>query len=347
MSNHFNLFEILFKDDKELSHSAAVKFLLEENDGFYFTLLQCNKPLNPVVILEYKLNKYNRADILIIGEDKVIIIENKFKCLPYKTQLEEYSHELNQKFPGKKTEKYLLYFHKSDDFDIPEDWKQITYYELKSALENYVPTITAPDKKMFLQHYLESLKNYTEKYLVIKEGNNLEPFFKGEEGNYGFWLNLIFHELKSIICKKRDYRVFVGSGNTYVPFINVHHPDWTYEKRDNVEAVIQLNGQKLKYYMHLDRIHNQQERIKRVEKEICCLQDAGFEVTPSGEFKKLTGKAFKTCFVYQENLLDRIKSKNEEVTIEAIFWAIEDLIKRIPAVEDNIPETINISAADI
>ncbi|WP_421918870.1 PD-(D/E)XK nuclease family protein [Marinifilum sp.] len=334
MQNQFNIFDILFKDNKELSHSAVIKFLLEEDDFFYTHFLNTTKPQNPEIHLEYKLSKYNRADILITGEDKIIIIENKFKCLPNANQLNEYSKELfdlpQKKENEKVIEKYLLYFHDSIDFHIPIDWKQITYFNLVEILNQYADNnIINPDKRIFLKHYLESLTHYTENYLRIKNRDNLDDFFNITDNDSNFWLNIIFHEINSIISKKRNYPTWVGSGSTYIPLINIHYPAWTYDNCNNVEYVIQLNGKKLKYYAHLNRIEDNEAKMIIVQNEIQRLNQNGFDSKPCGEFKKITQRKVKTCFIYQENILERIKSENKIVNIDSLIWAIEDLMERI------------------
>ena len=64
MQDSFNIFECLSKDDKELSHSSFIKFLIEEDDFFLEKLFgQKNEKFEAE--LEVTLDRKNRIDILL------------------------------------------------------------------------------------------------------------------------------------------------------------------------------------------------------------------------------------------------------------------------------------------
>lgn len=332
--NTFNIFEILSKDDKELSHSSMIKFLISESDFFSENLIQQNNK-NLKICLEYKLDKKLRVDILVCTENKIIAIENKFKCLPQIEQLNSYSQKLNELFPNKEIAKYLLYFEKGNNFNIPNDWNKITYEDIYHLIEEYLKKEKIlVDKEVLIRHYSESLKNYISRYKELKNPNsNLlkEVFENPQNHNNRFWLHLIFHELASLFDKEK-YSTWVGSGGTYKPLINVHNPDWNYYSDKGYEFVIQLNGRNLKYYAHLKGLNNKQE-IVDIEKER--LISNGFKKAKSGKFKgKLSDKS-NTSYIYQEDVIEVIETEGEIITLENLKRAIENLIKKIKTVANN------------
>ena|SRR5690606_32187019 len=70
----FNIFEILQKDDKELIHSAFIKFLLEESNSIYDHLLKLNGVKFDIPILED-----SRIIKLTIKEARELQIKNDIK----------------------------------------------------------------------------------------------------------------------------------------------------------------------------------------------------------------------------------------------------------------------------
>lgn len=322
MQEEFNIFDILSKDNKELSHSSMIKFLLQESPFFANGLIQMNES-ELDIHLEFRLDK-ERADIVIFVKNKVIIIENKFKCLPHIDQLESYSKKLEKKFQGKKILKFLLYFEKGSDFIIPSGWEKITYADVLELINEYlkINDNLNPEKKTLLKHYGSSLKKYIDKYDDLKnvDSNSLrEIFLNPERGNNKFWLHLIFHEL----AYHFDYYTWVGSGITYEPLINFHYPKW---KFDNYEFVIQLNGRNLKYYAHLREVKNKEEVINE---EVSRLEKFGFIKSESGKFKRKIASKSTTAYIYQEDIIDVIEAQNKKATLNNIKEAIENLIIKI------------------
>lgn len=328
MHDSFNIFESLSKDDKELSHSSFIKFLLEQEDGFFLEKLFGQKNEKFKAQLEVSLNRKNRVDILLESKDKIIAIENKFKCLPNISQLENYSDALKKKYKGKNFLKFLLYFSKGSDFSFPKDWNKISYSELYSLIETYLKDKKDlhPEKKIFIEHYAASLKTYIDKYDQLKNPNLdiLKDVFQPSKNN-NFWLKLTFHEL-DFLFNSENHKTSVGAGGTYTPLMNLYPPEWKH-KNEPYEFVIQLNGQNLKYYAHLNQMD---EKQKFVDQQIQRLKDGNFKTTSSGKFKgKLSEKRNKTCFIYQENILEVLMELEKKVTLANIHLAILDLVKRV------------------
>lgn len=323
----FNIFEILSKDDKELSHSSMVKFLFEESSFFTEKLINVNNE-GLDIRLEYKLDKRLRLDIIIFVDNKVIAIENKFKCLPQIRQLESYSKKLKEKFQDRVI-KYLLYFEKGKDFNLPSDWIKITYEDLQRLTDEYLERKGIDkDIEVLIRHYSKSLSNYIQKYKELKNPNsNLlrEIFVNPQNGNNRFWLRLIFHEL-GLLFDEEKFKTWIGSGSTYKPLINIHNPKWDFKSEKGFEFVIQLNGKNLKYYSHLSGLENKQEILLN-EKER--LTERGFVKSKSGKFKEKIKERSNTSYIYQEDIIEVIESKGKKVTLDNIKISIEELIEKI------------------
>ena len=330
----FNIFKVLNKDNKELIHSAFLKFLLEEDNSLIEELLgiKLDKSEEKIKInLEHKIGN-QRFDIFIKNGNNIIVIENKFKSLPYLKQLEEYSTVLDKKFSGKTINKYLLYFAKGNDFNLPNDWKVITYNDLVKLISDFLEkNDLAIEKIIFIEHYLSILRSYIEQYEKIKKSEGLSEIFKNpKDKDNGFWLKLVFFELAAMFPFPK-YTTFVSKGNSYKPFINIHIPKWNHIKgdKDNKtghEFVIQLNGTNLKYYAHL-WYHSDREEF--INKKVKILKDNKFKTTTSGHYKNKPNPKHKTGYIYQENIINVLEDNNKKITLHNIKGAIDDLINKI------------------
>ena len=340
MNAPFNIFEILSKDDKELSHSSFIKFLLDQEDGFFLEKFFGIKEKPSDIILEHSLsierenekNKKLRLDILLQFPNKTIAIENKFKCLPTVKQLEDYTTALDDN-----AEKYLLYFADGKDFKKPADWKSITYSRISQLIDEYLNQFEGklnPEKEIFITHYNKSLKKYIQKYISLKDANQNElkkifnqPNPKDESKNNKFWLHLMFHELAASFDAE-GYRTWVGRGGSYKPLMNVHHNEWTFKNEESIEYefVIQLNGRNLKYYAHLKGIKNKQTIVND---EIERLKNNGFTETKSRKFKGKVSDKSNTCYIYQEDILHVLEEAGKTITLSNLHNAIESFKTRI------------------
>lgn len=327
----FNIFTTLSKDNKELIHSAFLKFLLEEDPEFSNNLLKVPLKLKKEeVILEKRFTKKHRLDILIIKDDsdEVIAIENKFKCLPRKKQLEIYDEAIGKVHPTAK--KFLLYFKKGVGFELPAGWGILTYAELLKEIQcflNKKPEL-ANDKKVFITHYMEFLKDYIDAYeIIMNNPAQMKSVFEGEfiyrdiiQNDNNYWLNLIFHEL-AVYFEDKNHEIYLESGSSYKPLINIMLDHW---KREKYKFVIQLNGRNLKYYANLKGV---EEKQKVVDDEINLLKSNGFVVDDSGKFKGKIKNGSNTCFIYMEDLTKALSK--EKFTIKGIGQYIIGLISKI------------------
>ncbi len=321
MIDSINIFKVLSKDDKELIHSAFISFLLSQYSivrqeilGSEFGEIDYPKLEVPYSYkyefkdgdeIKYK-KKRIRFDIQInnLDNSKLCVIENKFKCLPTRKQLNEYSNFISSHF-DKEVKKILISFSDCTKNILPNDWIQLTYsdiYNIISQIEDY----GSQRNKIFIEEYLSFLNEYLEVYRIYKNGNLIELFRNPTVGENRFWLRLILSELLVNLHAHEDKFdfLYIDLGGSNVPLINLHS-NFIWRKK-NHEFVIQLQGSDIKFYSHFwDGMNGK----KLVAETIQSLRDNNLATKGSGVFKKQTKKTEKSMFVYKEDILKEIPEK--------------------------------------
>ncbi|MBY8963044.1 PD-(D/E)XK nuclease family protein [Flavobacterium sp. D11R37] len=198
----FNMFKILNKDDKELIHSAFIRYLMLRNNCFYNFI---NAPLLkydiPILEKAYttKVNRKNkkyRIDIEVSSFDKstIIIIENKFKSFPNNKQLECYDRIYNEKYNGIRIIKYLFCFDKNI-FKNTTEWIVFDYNDLIDYIKIILSKVNSKDERIFIQHYLNFLNEYIEKYSILKA--DFSKLLINQSNNENkFWLKIFYSALE-------------------------------------------------------------------------------------------------------------------------------------------------------
>ena len=337
MNDNFNIFDVLSKDNKELIHSAFLAFLFKE-EGHWFVkrLLRVAIDDKWKVRTEEKFGKRQRIDIILDSSKHVIIIENKFKSLPNRKQLEGYSEILEKKYPQKDFSKFLIYFARKADFELPEGWQALTYADVVAAIQEYMvwKKDLEDEKAMFLRHYVESVNSYIQKYQSLKD--NPKEFYalfdhSNNNPNRKFWIQLMFHELKGYLKKRYQLDSKVNAGGVYFPSIDVYEPEAKW-KRGDYGFFIQLDSHKLKYYAYFEK-NGKVDRQSVVDAEKEKLQSSGFVVSKSGKYKNKLSNNKNSGFIYQEDMLQELPK--EKFTIEEIATYINDFRNKISKVVAN------------
>lgn len=306
----FNIFTILEKDNKELIHSSFIKFLIEEDEKFFLEFLEIELIENAKVTLEksYKYpnkgktkNNRSRFDIEIKNEERIIIIENKFKSFPNEKQLIEYNKSLNFNYNSHKIEKILLCFDKNIFKTNIKEWIIKDYKDLVLYLEKYIASIKDIEKKIFVSHYYLFLKNYTEKYqLILKSANNI--FSNQKDNENKFWIKLFYSNLEIQLSdyfanKNLNVNVYIASGNTSIPLINIVPIKW---KIDNVELLIQIQNGEFKFYAHTE---NKDFLKKMIDYSKDVMNNEFLE------FKNINNRNEKTSYIFKINMLKNSRIK--------------------------------------
>lgn len=197
-----NYFNIMSGADKEMMHSAMLKFLLSYDDFFRQTLFpECPSPIvasagddgagNSRIRLEAPYPGKKRIDVEAHSADGkyVLIIENKFKAFPTEEQLQEYGglfvlegKEKDSRTAGKTIVSYLVCFDREcvtcglhgEGILTGKNtfWHIRTYKEVRDCVAAYLEKTggTLPlDARYFLEHYVTYLDDYYAAYLAVRE----------------------------------------------------------------------------------------------------------------------------------------------------------------------------------
>ncbi len=333
--SQFNFFTILSKDDKELIHSSFLCFLLtdELTSEFVLTKLfpafdtQLNPTsVNPEKVYSYKVlgengkpkSKRIRLDIEAksIDEQTILLIENKFKSFPHEEQLNLYDERFRATYEDKSIIKYLLCFDKTiiPFSECRTDWNYISYQDVLEVVQSLITTIQLePDKKTFIQHYIDFLKPFLVDYEKVKI-NCGYLFFDGKNEENKFWIRHI-----NAIARLKLERYFsekgilvhfsVNPGNTSVPLLDIYPLHWN--RFGRVSTLIQVQDDNFKYYYHSNN-HAEFNKL------LLDAQNGLFN--PNGKFNKPNANRGKTNFIYMEKL---------EKSIQKTTFTVDDFVNRI------------------
>ena len=321
----FNIFTILSKDDKELVHSSFIKFIFENSGIDFFNFfcesenamnLQQEINTNTFVELEKKYSLINenkekknyRIDIQIVGKSKILIIENKFKSFPYKTQLEAYSDILKNEKDFKELThiKYLLCFDKSFAPKV-DGWYVKDYMELLDFIKINGKNVSG-DRKVLINHYVKFLEDYNSKYDQYKI--DVLSLFSDNPINKNFWMKLIYSGLGNKLMEKNVFERFeLGSGSTREALIEFFPKKWYGE----IRILLQLQGSKLKLYCHPDESIGSREYFNKIHNEISQYIKIDEEFKKYNTTFKNTTNLSKdgTYYLVYIDLLEYFKSRNK------------------------------------
>lgn len=331
----FNFFTILSKDDKELIHSSFLSFLLTDELTSEFILSKLfpafdtrlnRSSVNPEKVYSYQVpgengkpkSKRIRLDIEAksIDGQTILLIENKFKSFPHEEQLNLYDERFRANYEDKTIVKYLLCFDKTIIPFTRTDWQFISYRDVLEVVQSLIATVPLePDKKTFIQHYIDFLKPFLIKYEEVKMDCGY-MFFDGKNEDYKFWIrhiNAIARlKLEKYFSEKGVPVHFnVNPGNTSVPLINISPIHWNRDGEPNL--CIQVQDHNLKYYYEAK---GELEFNK-------LLEDIKDTIIPSdGKFNKPDAIRGETNFIYLERM-DR--------SIEHSVFSVADFVNQIIA----------------
>lgn len=311
----FNIFKILEKDNKELIHSSFLNFLIKEDTNFAETFLDVNLSNNYNVKMESsytygpnKKKKRCRFDLEILEAERIIVIENKFKSFPTEYQLLEYDSALREKYPKFTKKKYLMCFD-AVLFTGYKDWIIKDYRELLKYLEGYVLLVINDEKRIFIQHYIDFLKEYVEQYSAYKI--SATSLFQNQTDNTNkFWIRLLYSNIQIELSKHFkllgiDVQIYLASGNTNLPLLNITPKHW---KIDGIELLIQIQNGDFKFYAHTDNKDFLRKMIAFSESQL---------VSTNLKYKNVGNKKEKTAYIFKINIHKHLK-KNEILNITSM-----------------------------
>lgn len=330
----FNFFTILSKDDKELIHSSFLRFLLKDEIISEFVLKhlfsEFKSTLNRNSISLEKVYSYSvpvengkpkskriRLDIEAKSEDEhtILLIENKFKSFPNEYQLNTYDERFKVAYPNKIIVKYLLCFDKTIIPFGREDWHFISYKDVFEVMKLLLKNLELePEKKIFIQHYVNFIEPYLNRYGEVKL-NCGYLFFDGKKNENKFWIRHINAIVRLKLEKyfmEKDISVHfnVNPGNTSVPLINISPLHWN-KNAIAPDLCIQVQDHNLKYYF------GAKGNIEFNELRLLALN--GIE-DATGKFNKPDANRGETNFIYLERLEPSVKYSD---------FSVDDFYNRI------------------
>lgn len=307
----FNFFKVLEKDNKELVHSAFLKYLMQLNNTFYTDFIEIEKHfLEPKLERQYSLSKKEkgRFDIEAISEDNatLVVIENKFKSFPYREQFFLYDKILKKHHKDKIIFRLLICFDKSF-VENYQGWIIADYSDLLLFIEKHYNMDSQEDHSIFIRHYYNALSDYFQQYRRLGEDFR-ELFSDLFNDSNKFWLKLFYSALKvrleSYMAKNGiEAEIYVNNGNTTVPLINIVPKGWTI---DNNELLIQMQGNDIKFYSH--------SKNKPFLSDIKGFAQKQFSDIPY-EYKKETKRQSNTQFILKTKLLQ----ENTPIDVDYLF----------------------------
>ncbi len=324
----FNIFKILEKDNKELIHSAFIKFLLEEYKGFQNDFLGNTLMENCTINLEksfsYKKRKNDKSnkgrfDIEILNNNEVIIIENKFKSFPLSSQLEGYNNAISKLYPNQVVNKILLCFDKEL---VTENlgWKTLDYGDLIPLIEKLNIKTDNQEKKIFINHYTDLLKEYYETYNVVNK--DISYYLSNQKDNRNkFWVSLIYSNLairleKYFKLNSIDVNIISNTGNTKTPIINIIPKHWNVK---GVELLIQIQDGIVKFYAHT----GDKKFLKDIREFMKTKVKSDY-----GEIKKNDKRKSKSEYIARINFMKKLK-ENQSFSADTLFKIILVFYDRI------------------
>ncbi|MBN1969154.1 MAG: PD-(D/E)XK nuclease family protein [Candidatus Delongbacteria bacterium] len=299
---NFNIFKILEKDDKELIHSGFIKYLLEYWADYFFKILfKENNEDYGEIELEKSHNR-KRLDIFIKSKknDKLIVIENKFKSFPNDEQLNTYDQILEEIYPNVAKKKYVICF----DPDIislqNSNWQMLSYTYLLSCIKGFIKNLKqiTNDQLVFINHYINFLNDYVTFYGSIKY-NIQNIFISNPREEDKFWMSLIYYIIRNevdVYFREKNiiatYRV--APGTTTIPLLDIFPDHWQFK---SIKFLIELQGNEIKFYTWTED--------KKIILEIIDLaKRKSFEIdSKTLKYKTLTKKNIRSSYIYKEKMV--------------------------------------------
>lgn len=304
---------------KELFHSNFWAWLLSKYPQKFTSVFYLNYDnKSPVVVRREK----NNFDLSIEINNRLIIIENKFKSLPNKKQLEEYLKKAEQW--AKKEIILISYIPPSFEMDISNS-SYFSYKELYERLEKIELSDINSTDRAIIENYIECIKLLCElQCSELTDFDTLEAFWnlysqkdvqgKLDEINFGLTLQRNFmgqlaNKLLSKI-KLNNLNFQIMTGNSHVAYIDFWLP--------NSEASVSLccNGE-YRYVFNIKRNPND-TKDNLIEK---CKNKYGSFLSNKN---CITGRKEYNCFMSKDNAWIYKKRDIKNKSFEDIALIIEN-----------------------
>lgn len=200
--------------------------------------------------------KGNRIDLVVVGEEWVLVIENKIYH-DLLNPLDDYESYIKAKYPDK--EAYYTILSINEIYGVPNPWKNILYQDLQAEVKNnagpYMFNSTNAKWSFFLNDFLLNIEELIGEYKVDNE------MIEFVQKNYSKILNLVEVKDKYITTIKKNFSTMINGVSSTRVIEKIHNwdkrvairfycPD-TWGKQTNQVLVILPNGKyKVYYYVY-------------------------------------------------------------------------------------------------
>jgi len=316
----FNILKTLGVWRREVSHTYVISWLLNpvESHGLgdmFLTRFLGAIELGQLNLENVRVKRFRRSkrgyevDLTVENEDFYAIIENKITHKAQKKQLATEFEEFNPHDSRRFLSIYLTPFEK----DVPhEDFKVVTYQDVRSILNDLIENCSNGDVKTFLRHYVDSIeeivlgkfegfnersKLYSKYYGVISE---FERAFKSDVRKL---FSAIEDEIKQQEWFTPDWQVFFSG-----VVIQIFKSNWKNEKHTGIHYEVYYGkGEIEKNLMYvLLHIEGSMKNKEQFTRELYALSKE--------DLKKLTDYEIRgkgTTFLQKEVKIDEKTIVNE------------------------------------
>jgi len=237
-----NYFSIMEAADKEMTHSAMLRFLLHNAPpvlALFSPFVRHENALRVSLEETRKTgnNKRARFDLVARSGGQTLVVENKFKSFPTAAQLKRYDDVLRgvkDDFPN--PVKYLLCFDTAALAGLVEtnkanSWHTIGYDDIRAAVSRWLDGEgrNAPlETRVLCEHYVRFLEAYCATFLAVHEDYSLAFCSQDEQaaarresdetvvlsaeesarpaGDPNFWQTLVLHQVGLMLEKRFVYK---------------------------------------------------------------------------------------------------------------------------------------------
>lgn len=227
-----NIFKILRVDNYEIRHSNFLAWLFDKNASHgigyeflkeFFTEAKIDFPIeylnknikieteSKIEIIENNKKRIGRIDLLLIGENFICVIENKYGSFEHDNQCQDYKKFIETKYNESKKDKYFIFLDLAQpaDFNFEEEryrgYKFVSYENILNILKKILKSKNNNEiSSILLNQYVEILDK---KYNKIDE--DIKHFYENNSEFINEMWEFDFNELneneKEAIYALMDY----------------------------------------------------------------------------------------------------------------------------------------------
>lgn len=248
--------------NKELFHSNFLAWCLGQN-GEAWDELRKLFFFEPGMKVEREKKNF---DLLLSGENRCVVVENKFKSLPSIRQLEDYSKKIDGEFPGKKIYKLLLAPEAilKQARKLPKDWKKVSFEQVIACMNRPAQGDKIVKKYCeFVEILLEEIERVTARFTpkaevfeILDERAAVYQDLRVGDLFEKLWASVLWGKIGWSSDCERDpnNRVDYTRGHSLLNFLVYH------EKVDGFSYGLQIQAKKLKFVVILGKALMEEHR---------------------------------------------------------------------------------------